>query len=60
MCAAQGLEFLKPLKPSPKLQEVYARVRKIVPPLERDMQLSKYIESLVPLVRVLGDLHSQI
>ncbi|MGH9840674.1 MAG: histidine ammonia-lyase [Blastocatellia bacterium] len=51
LCAAQGLEFLKPLKPGPKLQEVYERVRKIVPPLEHDVQLSGYIESLAPLVR---------
>jgi len=56
LCAAQGLEFLKPLKPSPKLQDVYDRVRKIVPPLEQDVQLSGYIESLVPLVRELGRL----
>jgi histidine ammonia-lyase len=54
MCAAQGLEFLKPLKPSPKLQAVYDRVRKIVPPLERDAQLSGYIEALAPLVRALN------
>ncbi|HXG90856.1 MAG TPA: histidine ammonia-lyase [Blastocatellia bacterium] len=51
MCAAQGLEFLKPLKPSPRLQEVYRRVRERVPALERDAPLSKYIESLVALVR---------
>ncbi len=56
LCAAQGLEFLKPLKPGPKLQEVYERVRKIVPALEQDMQLSGYIESLVLLVRELGRL----
>lgn len=53
MCAAQGLEFLKPLKPSPRLQEVYTKVRERVPALERDAPLSKFIESLVPLVREL-------
>jgi histidine ammonia-lyase len=51
MCAAQGLEFLKPLKPGPRLQEVYRRVRERVPALERDAPLSGYIESLVSLVR---------
>ena len=51
MCAAQGLEFLKPLKPGPRLAEVHARVRERVPHLERDAPLSKYIESLVELVR---------
>lgn len=54
LCAAQGLEFLKPLKPGAKLAAVYYRVRERVPALERDAQLSGYIESLVPLVRELG------
>lgn len=53
MCAAQGLEFLKPLKPSPRLQRVYDRVREIVPALKQDVPLSGYIESLVPLIRTL-------
>ncbi len=53
MSAAQGLEFLKPLRPSAKLAAVYDRVRRIVPPLERDVPLSGYIEALVPLVREL-------
>ncbi len=56
MCAAQGLEFLKPLSPGPRLAEAYSRVRKIVPSLERDTPLSGYIESLVPVVRTLGAL----
>jgi histidine ammonia-lyase len=55
MCAAQGLEFLKPLKPGPRLAEAYSRVRELVPPLERDAPLSGYIESLVPVVRTLGE-----
>lgn len=54
MCAAQGLEFLKPLKPGPGLTEAYSRVRRRVPFIERDAALSSYIESLVPLVRELG------
>jgi histidine ammonia-lyase len=53
LCAAQGLEFLKPLKPARRSQVAYERVREIVPPLGRDMQLSGYIETLVPLVREL-------
>ena len=55
MCAAQGLEFLKPLKPGPRLAAVYSRVRELVPALDRDAPLSGYIESLVPLVRELGE-----
>jgi histidine ammonia-lyase len=53
LCAAQGLEFLKPLKPSPKLQEVYALVRRRAPALERDAPLAPYIEALKPIVREL-------
>ncbi len=54
LCAAQGLEFLKPLKPSPALQTVYERVRAVVPALGQDMQLSGYIAALQPLVRELS------
>jgi histidine ammonia-lyase len=54
MCAAQGLDFLKPLKPGPRLVAAYERVRERVPFLERDAVLAGYIESLVPLVRELG------
>jgi histidine ammonia-lyase len=53
LCAAQGLEFLQPLKPGPQLQEVYARVRERVPALTVDMPLSGYIESLTHLVKEL-------
>ncbi|HEU4387675.1 MAG TPA: histidine ammonia-lyase [Blastocatellia bacterium] len=53
MCATQGLEFLKPLQPGPRLQEVCSKVRAIVPVLERDVPLSGYIEALVPVVREL-------
>jgi histidine ammonia-lyase len=50
LCAAQGLEFLKPLRPGPKLAEVYGRVREHVPALERDAPLSAYIQSLTSLI----------
>jgi histidine ammonia-lyase len=56
MCAAQGLEFLKPLKPGPRLVRAYEAVRDLVPPLDRDVPLSAYIQSLVPLVREIGHL----
>ena len=55
MCAAQGLDFLKPLKPGPRLQSAYERVRELVPFIERDTPLSGYIERLAPLVGKLGD-----
>jgi histidine ammonia-lyase len=56
LCAAQGLEFLKPLKPGPKLLAVYERVRERVPALQRDAPLAPFIESLKPVVRELDDL----
>lgn len=55
MCAAQGLDFLKPLKPGPRLARAYSRVRAVIPSLERDTPLSGYIEALVPVVRGLGE-----
>jgi histidine ammonia-lyase len=55
MCAAQGLDFLKPLKPGPRLAEAYSRIRAVVPTLERDTALSSYIEELVPVIRRLGE-----
>jgi len=54
MCAAQGLEFLKPLRPGPKLAEVYGRVRERVPALERDAPLSGHIQSLTSLIAELA------
>jgi histidine ammonia-lyase len=54
LCAAQGLDFLKPLKPGPRLQFVYDRIRELVPFIERDAPLSAFIEALVPLVREIG------
>jgi histidine ammonia-lyase len=56
LCAAQGLEFLKPLRPSPRLQIAYERVRERVPALERDAPLSPFIEALKPVVRELDQL----
>jgi histidine ammonia-lyase len=55
MCAAQGLDFLKPLKPGPRLTDAYLRVRAVIPSLERDTPLSGYIAALVPVVRGLGE-----
>ena len=54
LCAAQGLEFLRPLRSSPQLERAVARVRERVPFIEKDSVLSNYIESLTPLVRELG------
>jgi histidine ammonia-lyase len=36
LAAAQGLEFRKPLKTSPKLQKVYNKIRRYVEPFDSD------------------------
>lgn len=53
LSAAQALEFLKPLKTSPKLMSIYDQVRVRVPMIEKDRPLSGLIESLIELVRML-------
>ncbi|MBI3652640.1 MAG: histidine ammonia-lyase [Acidobacteria bacterium] len=54
LCAAQGLDFLRPLRPSPRLQKVHQQVRQRVPFMEQDAVLSHHIEALVALVRDLN------
>jgi histidine ammonia-lyase len=51
MCAAQGLEFRRPLKSSPRIEEAYAAVRAIVPRLERDRTLAPDIDAMAEAIR---------
>jgi histidine ammonia-lyase len=51
MCAAQGLEFRQPLKPSREIQRAYAVVRSVVPHLDQDRVLATDIEALAGAVR---------
>lgn len=51
LCAAQGIDMLRPLKSSPKLEAVHAKIRKVVPYLEKDRHLSRDIEALHALVK---------
>lgn len=51
MCAAQGLEFRQPLKPSREVQRAYAVVRGVVPRLEQDRVLAQDIDALAAAVR---------
>ena len=44
ICACQALDFLKPLKPSEPLQEVYHSLRKKVPFAKEDRLLYKDID----------------
>lgn len=50
MCAAQALEFLKPLAPGVGVAEGYELIRRHVPPLDGDRVLSDDIERLRHLV----------
>ena len=51
MCAAQGLEFRRPLRPSGEVERAHAAVRAVVPRLERDRVLAPDIEALAAAVR---------
>ena len=51
MAGAQALEFRKPQKPSPPVQDVYNEVRKLVPKLVDDRPLYPDIDKLYELVR---------
>ncbi|GGK38446.1 histidine ammonia-lyase [Salinarimonas ramus] len=51
LCAAQGIDFRAPLRTSPALRNVLARLRETVPPLARDRTLAPDIEAAAALVR---------
>ena len=51
MCAAQGLDFRRPLKSSSAIEGMHARVRSVVPRLEKDRVLAPDIAALAEAVR---------
>jgi histidine ammonia-lyase len=51
MCAAQALEFRRPLKTSPEMERAYTAVRLVVPRLEEDRVLGGDIESMAAALR---------
>jgi histidine ammonia-lyase len=51
MCAAQGLEFRRPLKASREVERAHAAVRAIVPRLGEDRILAPEIEALAAALR---------
>jgi histidine ammonia-lyase len=51
MCAAQALEFLKPLRPGVGVEKAYGLVRRRIRPLGRDRVLAPDIEAAAELVR---------
>jgi histidine ammonia-lyase len=51
MCAAQALEFRRPLKSSARIEKAHDAVRTVVPRLERDRVLASDIEALAKAIR---------
>jgi histidine ammonia-lyase len=51
LTAAQGCDFHAPLRSSPRLEAVRARLREEVPPLHDDRHLAPEIETAIRLVR---------
>jgi len=51
MCAAQALEFRRPLKASREVERAYAAVRAVVPKLEEDRVLSGEMEAMAVALR---------
>ena len=51
MCAAQALEFRRPLRSSPELERVHDAVRAVVPRLEQDRVLATDVDDLTKAVR---------
>ncbi len=51
MCAAQAIEFRRPLKSSPPLEAVHDAIRAVVPRLEQDRVLATDIDAMAGAVR---------
>lgn len=54
LCAAQGLDFLAPLRPAARVAAAHARVREVVPFFECDEVLAPKFAALMPVVAELG------
>jgi histidine ammonia-lyase len=51
LCAAQALEFLKPLRPGRGVHRAYERLRERIPPLDEDRVLAPDIEAAARMIR---------
>jgi histidine ammonia-lyase len=51
LSAAQGLHLMQPTRPSPRLEEVYTRIREFVAPLEEDRVLTDDIELIAEQIQ---------
>jgi histidine ammonia-lyase len=51
VCACQGLEFHRPLRTTPALEDAVARIREIVPRVEEDRSLAEELGRLADAIR---------
>ncbi|HID32927.1 MAG TPA: histidine ammonia-lyase, partial [bacterium (Candidatus Stahlbacteria)] len=51
ICGIQALEFLRPLRSSAYVERVRRRVRRVVPFIDEDQELSGYIDKLAAMIR---------
>jgi len=51
MCAAQALEFRRPLKSSGRIERAYEVIRRVIPRLERDRVLAPDIAAMAEAIR---------
>lgn len=58
LCAAQGLEFHRPLKPGKGAEAAYQHIRKHVAPLQADRTLHRDLEAVEELMRSGSLLHA--
>jgi histidine ammonia-lyase len=54
LAGAQGLEYLKPLRPGRGVARLHAAVRELVPPLDADRPLAEEIERVAAGIRAAG------
>lgn len=60
IAAAQGFEFLRPLKSSPLLESAHARVREEIEPWTEDRQMEPDLTSALEVLRGLDDLAREL
>lgn len=54
LCAAQGLEFQRPLRAGAGVEQAYTRIRAVVPAIDHDRVLSDDIAALAELIQAGG------
>lgn len=59
LCASQALEFHRPLKSSPAIEEAFESIRQVVPPIEQDRVFYKDMEAIAQIIDN-GDLITRV